>query len=666
MWKCTALIGAILGACFTAGPLWAQTNDSSYQLPAMDVYGVVQSPATPVVTRYGTQHNLVTEDQIKQQGSLDFLDALRDVPGVMFQKKNLIGSQTGHSLYIRGRGASHPSSDLAIYFDDVPRYGALYGQTLADSLPVYAIGGLEVYKSPQPVRFGSGYAMVNVVPKVMGPEDREYRLGASFGSYGTFADNQAFGLREGAFDMYAAQSWISSDGYGEHSRAQQQSYYLNMGFQVNDNWNLRLLANYVDAQTLNPDMTDGTKSYPERFDTETTFTTLTVSHDYERAAGYLKFYYNNTDFDLLGENAGARWSRQALDMSGFRAKEILNLWDGGEIIAGFDLDKTGLTNTQRNRNGRPFPSGRTERVWDFPDQTLLSPYMAVSQYFGEAEGFHIMPSAGLRFYRHSVFADKTSPQAGLVVGYGATNLNFNYAKGVNYPTPVVLQGLIEDKPVPSNVDLKNIRPEVSDHYEVGLSHSWEGLATLGATAFYDDGKDRVRAVMFGAAPESFNYAANSYKTRGLELTGTLTPTENLEFFAGATWLKAKAKGVDGVEVEMLPYTPSFALQTGFKWTFLEHYRLSGDYQHLEGVYEGTAGRTSATGNYATLTEANKLGDINLVNLRLAYLFEHEPWHLNAGEVFVAVDNLFNDDYEYAKGYQMPGTTVMVGFDLKFN
>ena len=44
---------------------------------------VDQPPTVPVQTRFGTQYNVVTEEQIRQQNSLDFYDALRNVPGVM-------------------------------------------------------------------------------------------------------------------------------------------------------------------------------------------------------------------------------------------------------------------------------------------------------------------------------------------------------------------------------------------------------------------------------------------------------------------------------------------------------------------------------------------------------------------------------------------------------
>lgn len=104
-----------------AGRKEALTEGSlaAYTLPPVTIYGVAdQASPYPVMTRFGTQFNVLTEEQIQLQNSPGFLwNALRNVPGVMYQKKNIIGGQTGPSLYIRGRGASHPSPDLSIFFD---------------------------------------------------------------------------------------------------------------------------------------------------------------------------------------------------------------------------------------------------------------------------------------------------------------------------------------------------------------------------------------------------------------------------------------------------------------------------------------------------------------------------------------------------------------------
>ena len=127
----------------------------------------------------------------------------------------------------------------------------------------------------------------------------------------------------------------------------------------------------------------------------------------------------------------------------------------------------------------------------------------------------------------------------------------------------------------------------------------------------------------------------------------------------------------------MPYTPAFTLQTGFKWKFFDNFQLSGDYQYLKDVYAGTWGRTanprSPSSNVTTLNEINRLPDINVFNARLDYTFSYDDMHIEEGKVFVAVNNIFNTPYAYSmeisgnnRGlYNMPGTNVMVGFDLKF-
>jgi outer membrane cobalamin receptor len=604
----------------------------------------------------------------------------------MFQKKNLIGEQTSHSLYIRGRGSSHPSADFAIEFDGVPRYGALFGQVLGDGIAISTIGGIEIFKSPQPAQFGSGYASVNVLPKYLTKEGQEIVLNFSGGSYYTFDESLSGGIKKGPFDIYMSQGWVSTDGHRDHSDAQQQNYYANAGYQINKEWNIRLLANYVSSKTeapmpdTKPTATNGV-SWPgaERYDTETFFSTLTLNHQYEHFNGYLKAYWNETDFDLLqelrngqryGSGTGGLWSRQEISLYGVRAKEKLHFWPGGEILVGADLDETDLKNTQRTYTGLAVPGingGLAERVWDFPNTTLFSPYLAISQMVGRPEGFHITPSAGFRYFVHNEFEDKPSGQAGLVTGYKYTDLHLNYSRGVIYPTPVVLMNMVRtDVPVSNPSQYwEKIKPEVVDHYEVGLTHTWPKIASLGATAFYDKGKDRFQAYMFGPIPSQFNDPIGQYKIRGLELTGTATPVKNLELFAGATWLKAEATGNNDIESDQMPYTPGFQFQAGVKWTFLENFRLFMDMQHLRDLYQGTSAR-SGTFNFGQLTQKDKLDDITLVNARVSYRFDYRPLRLSDSEIFLAVNNIFNQDYEYAKGYSMPGTTLFAGFSMKFH
>ncbi len=141
-------------------------------------------------------------------------------------------------------------------------------------------------------------------------------------------------------------------------------------------------------------------------------------------------------------------------------------------MLGADLDMTDLKNTQRTYSGLAVPGingGLSKRVWDFPDITLFSPYLAMSQIIGRSEGFHVIPSAGFRYFEHDEFKDKPTSQIDLVTGYGHTDLNINYSRGVIYPSPVALMNMVRtDLPVSNPSQYwEKIKPEVVDHYEVG-------------------------------------------------------------------------------------------------------------------------------------------------------------------------------------------------------
>jgi outer membrane receptor for Fe3+-dicitrate len=654
---------------------------TAYSLPdtTVTIYGVVdQTPSVPVMTRFGSQFNSVTEEQIERQDALDFYDALRNVPGVIYQKKNIIGGQTSHSLYIRGRGASHPSPDLNILFDDVPRSGVLYGQALADGIPVYALGGMEIYKYPQPSRFGSGYGMINFIPKYTTEKGYEASINLEGGSYGTFAENIGAGLKEGKLDIFVAQDWITTDGHVAHSAGRQASYYMNFGFQVSEHWSIRALGNYVDARTEVPNNPlTGTRA-TDRYDTIAGLTTLTLKNRYGDASGHIKLYYNDASFYIRGESNGTAQSRQSNKLYGLRGRETFSIWENSELVAGFDLDKTDLQNYNISYTSAIGPNN--PRTWNFPDQTVFSPYFAVNQLFGSQRGLHVIPSAGIRFNHNTVFSDKAAPQAGMVFGYGHTDLNFNYARGVNYPSPVVLQAFLVNQDMPTGFETNKIRPEIADHYEAGLTHTLPKSFVLGGTYFYDRGRDRTRAYMGGGAPNEFffNSTTSQYRIRGVELTGSMTPAAPLKLFGGAAWLKARGTGDDGMERDRMPYTPAFTFQAGFNWDFLMHFHLNGDYQHFQDMYAGTAARTSPTNspasNFPNLTNLNLLPDAHMANLRLDYDFSYQSLYLEKAKLFLGVDNVFNSQYAYAletnasgnKGYYyMPGTTLRIGINLKF-
>jgi iron complex outermembrane receptor protein len=449
-----------------------------------------------------------------------------------------------------------------------------------------------------------------------------------------------------------------------------------MGFEINDYWEARALANSVEAETERPYFKNQIKTaILPTYDTETAFFTLTLNNTFDSASGFVKFYYNDTGFKMFQESGKTDdWSEQAMTASGLKSRETFSLWEGSQIIAGIDLDKARLANFDHNTGTTVTGAGtpadpitavtdNTTVVYDFPDMSLFSPYLAASQYFGTEEDFHAIPSAGGRGYVHNVWANGFAPQAGLTLGYGRTDLRLNYSWGIVYPSPGNILELARDPAALAAADLKKVKPETVYHYEAGLTHTWPGLFRLGGAVFYDDGRDRIISATAGAGPVNDVSSASYYRIKGIELSASATPAEGLEVFAGGTWLAAKAKGQNGYEMNKLPYTPELSASAGLAWTILERVRLSGDYQYLRGVYTGDLMKTQ--GSFSDPSIIAKLDDQHLVNLRLAYSFDYEPWNIARGEVFFAVNNVLNRKYEYYLTYEMPGISFMAGADIRF-
>jgi iron complex outermembrane receptor protein len=532
---------------------------------------------------------------------------------------------------------------------------------MADSIPVFAANSVEVFKSPQPANFGAGYAALNVTPRYQDEQGWSAEAGFSGGRFNTLAENAAGGIRRGPFDVFAAQSWISTDGHVVHSGAYQQSYYVNTGLWLSANWNLRLLGNYVDSETMQAPRTGQKKSeILSTFKTDTLFTTFTANNEYDNAKGFAKLYYNFTDFRILDESpaVAGRWSRQSLSGWGLRAKEVLSFWKGSDIAGGFDLDMNITVN--ENHNSEP------PVLAEFPLTTLFSPFAAVSQYFSLGGGrFYAIPSAGLRAYVHSVWADSVSPQAGLVAGWKNLELSFSYARGIVYPAPAILQGLAESDGL-DGLNLDSARPETVNHFEWGLSYRHKTLFSLSASYYYDDGRDRILAA--GKASPGNASVASYFRIQGLEAggsfsAGTARPFLNrLVLFAGFNWIIGlRARGEDGKEVDRMPYTPVFTASAGFKWTFLKNFHLGGDYQLLHDLYSG--GLSNSTASFFDLSESQRLDDISLISLRLAYSFNYAPWFIESAELFIAASNLLNRRYEYYQGYTMPPFSLTLGLNI---
>ena len=622
---------------------WAESGEARHLGEIIVQEPIIQGNS---VDDFGSLTTTVTEDQIERLNAQDLGTALRKTPGVSISRYNPIGSfggGEGGAVFIRGQGSSRPGAEIKTYVDGVPMYMSIWNHPLLDLMAIDAAESIEVYKGPQPQKFGNAFSVVNLVPKSRRQDGYTTRLHLAGGSYSTLVTKAEHGGRTGDWDYYLGGGYRTSDGHRSDADGTTRNLYGRLGYQFNDSWDVSLFTLATDNEASDPGAEDAPPSTKEgTYETRALLTSLTLSHQYPSAEGSLKLYHNIGEGDWLDQPTSTPGLDEDLfnnfQFYGLKAKETVRLWPGGKLLSGFDWEVT------EGDWDKEFSDGTTES-WDGHDMTILSPYAGINHQFGSRSGFYVIPSAGTRYYNHSDFESQWAPHAGIIAGFKKTELRLNYARGVVYPGLDVVV-FSETVIPPLGASWEDLDPELVDHFEAGLSHRFTESLKADLNVFVDEGQDRY---VFTTPPAGFAYQnIEDFRINGLETTVQFKPVSSLSVFGGATWLDTDPSD--------LPYAPELSLSSGINWGFLENFTLSLDSEYLSDMHVNSQARKAGAMN------TQEVESYFLLNGKLSYAFALDRAGLE-GELFVAGENLTDTDYEYLPDYPMPGINGMVGINF---
>ena len=602
------------------------------------------------VSDFGGSSTVVTEEQIADLNAQDLPSALRLTPGVVISRHNPIGSfggGEGGAIYIRGMGSSRPGAEIQTLVDGIPKFVSVWSHPLMDTLSIDPVESIEIYKGAQPLQFGnSAFGAVNMITKRQREEGFSTRLQGGYGSYNTVVEVFEHGGKIQNTDYYLVQSFRSSSGHRDNAGGQLQEYFGRVGHQLTGNWALSLTANGTDNYANDPGPEGRPREAQGTYKVEDGMTVATLAHEFAGAKGDVKAWWNGgkaswvRQFDLA--NLFYYDTTTHYDNYGVRARENLTPWKGGTLVAGLDLDF--LSGKVEIDRAAPRPDAF------FPTQTfrIVSPYAGLSQEIPAGGSWILIPSAGIRSYSHSDFDSQWAPQAGLVLRNPETDIHASYGRGVSYPgIYVVAQSNLFWG---GNTRWKDLEAETVDHFEAGIAHSFTPKIRADVTFFHDKGRNRLILVTSPAPPHYENIA--EFRLQGMEATVSFTPTKEFTTFVGATWIPDRSPA-------NLPYVPEWSASAGMNWRFLERFRLSLDALWQASQYVAN----TRVANYGGSSIA-EVGGFFLLNGKISWDFKLSSPKL-AGEIFLAGENLADQDYAYKKDYPMPGITGMVGVNLKF-
>ena len=134
----------------------------------------------------------------------------------------------------------------------------------------------------------------------------------------------------------------------------------------------------------------------------------------------------------------------------------------------------------------------------------------------------------------------------------------------------------------------------------------------------------------------------SYLMKGSELSVRQALTQAWTLFAGLTLLDPS--------IDNLPYAPQKALSFGLNGQ-AGTVRIAFDMQHQSELLALSQSRNAGTIN------TQRIDGFSVANVRVAYPV---PALGKKGEVFLAMENLFDRSYAYRPGYPMPGRWSQIG------
>lgn len=635
----------------TEAPATAETSGSQESTYKLEEWLVVAPPVIEgnQVNRLGSESTVVSEKQIQDLNAQDLPQALRMVPGVVISRFNPVGSfggGEGGSIFIRGMGSSRPGAEIQMLIDGIPKFVSVWTHPLMDVLNVDIAQNIQVFKGAQPVLYGNmaiGGA-VDITTKRKQEEGFTSSIEAAGGSYNTAIEVAQTGGKIKALDYYLVQSFRRADGQRQNADGQLQNYFGRMGYQFSENWWAGVTFNASDNWANDPGRDDGLVPPNGTFKTTDYFTVATLANQYDRVEGYFKLYtdvghvkwvnqYNsttklNTDDTLTDYNN-----------FGFRTRQTVRPWEGGEILAGLDMD--GIS----GQVDLVTPSSRQH----WPDEAwyITSPYLALNHQFGSRDSFYAIPSAGARYFSHSEFETEWGPQAGLIFGYKNTELHGFCSRGVNYPGLFVKTN--SDLFMPGDNKWQNLNAETIQHYEAGISQRFDRWAKMDFTFFYDEGKNRIVVATPPPFPPVWTNIG-SYRDKGVEGTVTVFPLDDLSVYAGATYLDTTPSD--------MPYAPQWSASFGLNYRFFKYFQASFDALYLTSYFATSRARST------TALNTEEVDGYFLLNAKLTYDF-NIPYRQMRGQLFIAGENLTNADYQQKSGYPMPGINGMGGVKLSF-
>lgn len=604
-------------------------------------------------------------------------DLLQDVPGVVVTTS----PQSGTSVSMRGM--SNERLLVAINGNVIENQGGLYrGRALEwDSLPVNNVKKIEIIRGASSAQYGGTWGgVINIVTVDTPGEDKTY-LKSSIGSHGDrkYSLSNQGTTENGKFSWTVNTNKRESDGFYRNNFLDSHDVSLNMTYHFTDKRKLSfvmtdsyrkegtLTGNNQDANNDNgwdpdypevpmaPTTTSSGKQYLDGSYRE--FNTQNYALNYNEDNWKMGVYQNKQDRndwlkylnsvdrpELKTENSGYNW-QQSWQLgehkltTGLDCRKLkFNVITGSPSSLNAELNGYFVQdNWQVNEKtllglGLRYDQYQASNLLtsvDYSDDSQLSPKFNVTHQLNSREAIY---GSASRVFRAPTVSDFVRWRS----NYSPSNVaNSNYKKYIDY------NGLDWELEKWQNV-IGRLQPEDGMAYELGWKKQFNDRFGGRVTGFYNDIDNYVTTYMgsgINSGPPTYNIG--NAKIKGVEVATDYQFSQNVGLVLNYTYQHSRKSGdqLDPTSTE-LTTIPQEKINLGIRYNDRKGFQAALDGQRIETV------DSAATRGYI------------LFNLGLSYTKKEST-------VALAVNNLFDVDYQQTEGFPMPGINYSLSYQIAF-
>ncbi len=577
--------------------------------------------------------SVVSREILEQSTESALLPVLsEEIPGLFVTERGITGfgvaGGAAGQINMRGLGGN-PTTQVLILLDGHPQFMGLMGHHLPDAYVSSDAERVEVIRGPASFLYGSNAfgGVINIITKKQKQDGLKANARIEYGSFNTQKYMGSAGYKKNKFNVFASFNHDRTDGHRDSSDFKITNGYVKAGYRFNSHINFFADFNLAGYETADPGMAGGPAG--DRIDILRGKTSLSLENKTEKLEGAIKLYYNFGDHDISdGWHSVDR-------MMGAMVYQGMKLLPGNTITLGLDYMNYGgkgspIITILRDEDGNVImpPTFRPSPMNDkWIDMSNTGLYATVQQQLWK----QVTLNGGLRYEMNTTYGNEWIPHLGLSWNPGSTtNLKASVSKG--YRAPSIRELYLFP---PAN---DNLVPERMVNYEVGWTQYWmKGKIKMEMTTFMSDGQNLIVMIPHSPPPPPQYKNSGEFNNKGIEFLLNYQPVDGLRLHTNYTFIHMK---------DPLPATPGHNLFLSSTYHYKKwHFRLK-----LQCIFD----LYNETGQGVEVIEK----DYQLLGARIGY---QATRFLN---VYLAGNNLLDEEYQINYAYPMPGINFMGGISLK--